>query len=88
MPQVPTDVVCDPLAAMRVIYRERVQEYEERLGVGLTVIGLMDCGHLTLMMDAAGHVFGGADDYLVLVGRNGKDALDAIIGDEPFSNVP
>ncbi len=83
------DFHLDPLAAIDSIYIERVrEEYDLRTGSALCVIGLYHRGHMVLMMDGQGRVFGGYDETLVKVGESGEEALRALCLGGGFSPVP
>ena len=68
----------------RRIYRARVAEYEERIGETLCPIGQSASGHLTLLMDSTGAVYGGYDHYLNKIADNGYRALLTIRKREPL----
>ncbi|MCC5618654.1 SUKH-3 domain-containing protein [Nostoc sp. CHAB 5836] len=81
-PRVPqtTDEFCiNPMVAAAHICLERVKEdYDQRLGAPLCVIGEAFDYHMTLMMDSNGKVYAGYDDTLIHVGDSGIDAIEAI----------
>jgi hypothetical protein len=58
----------DPVLAVSGIHRERVEEYEEFLGVELVPVGDGCTGHLAVMITPDGAFFGGFDDCLVRLG--------------------
>jgi hypothetical protein len=68
----------NPLRACDHIYREKVEEYESRIGESLVVIGEAYNEHLILMASDSGNIYGGYDDYLTLLGNSIEDALKAI----------
>lgn len=87
LPSSLTDILIDPTAASGRIYVERVLDYARRVKKDLTVVGEARKGHLTLMMDDAGRVFGGYDRYLALVGVNGADALERLIAGREVAEI-
>ncbi|MCL2141886.1 MAG: SUKH-3 domain-containing protein [Methanimicrococcus sp.] len=68
----------NPLKACEGIYREKVEEYESRIGESLVVIGEAYNEHLTLMVSDNGSIYGGYDDFLVRLGNSIEDALETI----------
>jgi hypothetical protein len=68
----------NPLRACDRIYREKVEEYELRIGESLVVVGEAYDGHLTLMVSDSGKVYGGYDNFLTLLGSSVEDALETI----------
>lgn len=61
---------------------EWVEEYEQQLGVPLSVIGKCEDGHLTLMMDASGVAYGVSGELLVLVAKSGEAAIESLLQGE------
>ncbi|GAA0178462.1 SUKH-3 domain-containing protein [Clostridium sediminicola] len=68
----------DPICAISVIYRERVETYEERIGEKLIVIGQGYNEYLVLLISESGKIFGAYDDFLTCLGNNHFEALEAI----------
>ena len=68
----------NPIRACDHIYRERVEEYEYKIGESLVVIGEAYDEHLILMISDRGHVYGGYDGYLTILGDSIDSALEAI----------
>lgn len=64
--------------ASKTLFPEDVKEYEERLGVALSVIGEADNGCYTLMMAPTGVVYGAFDELLILVGMSGEEAIERL----------
>jgi hypothetical protein len=44
--------------------------------------------HMTLMVDTEGTIYGGYDDFLCLLGRDGQEALVAICANKKFPELP
>jgi hypothetical protein len=60
--------------------RSGVECFEELIGVApLCPIGHYQCGTCILFMDKRGHVFGGSDETLALIGRTGEEAVGNIL---------
>lgn len=79
VPQATDKFFINPMVAAAHICIERVKEdYDERVGAPLCVIGEAFDYHMTLMMDSDGKVYAGYDDTLILVGNSGDDAIEAI----------
>lgn len=79
----------DPVAAVGGIYRERVMEdYEPRTGAQLVPIGEAFSGHMVLLVDQRGRVFGAYDDVLMHWGDSFDGALRKIFSDEQGEIVP
>ena len=68
----------NPIKACENIYREKVEDYEERAGESLTVIGEAYDDYITLMISETGKIYGGYDDDLSFFGNSFAEALDAI----------
>jgi hypothetical protein len=66
------------LRASDHIYREKVEEYEIRVGDYLVVIGEAYNEHLILMVSDKGVVYGGYDEYLTLLGSSFEAAIEAL----------
>ena len=83
------DFLLDPLQAIDRVYVERVsEEYSVRVGLPLCVIGLYHRGHMVLLMDTEGGVYGGYDDTLVRFASCGEDALEALCRNAPVTPIP
>lgn len=72
-----TCVVSGVISARRIA-RALVAEYEEKAGCDLCPIGQSASGGLFLLMDAAGHAYGGHDHFIAKVADDGYRALLAI----------
>jgi SUKH-3 immunity protein len=57
---------------------EATEEYSERLGSALIPVGESNNGHLMLMIDGAGALYGAYDRYFTKLGNNIEDGLNAI----------
>jgi hypothetical protein len=68
----------DPIKAIRAIYRGNVEEYEERVGESMVLIGEAYNRHLVLLMSESGKIYGAYDDYLTKLGDNSYEALNAL----------
>lgn len=78
VPQHNDEFIIDPSVAAADIYPEKVTEdYSERVGMPLCVIGEAFSRHMTVMMASDGKVYAGYDDTLILVGNSGVDAIEA-----------
>ena len=78
----------NPIVAASHIYPERVEDYSQRVGVPLCVIGEAFNYHMTLMMDSNGTVYAGYDDTLIRVGNSGYDAIVALCSGRNMPEVP
>lgn len=64
-------------------------DYYTRLGnKDVCVVGQAYTDHLTLMMDEAGAVYGGFDDYLCFIANSGEEAIEAICSNAIFDAIP
>jgi hypothetical protein len=64
------------------------ENYSRRLnGTQLCVIGQAFSNHLTLMMSEDGKVYGGFDDFLTLLGGDGRQAIENICKGEKGTEV-
>ncbi len=78
-PEGTEDFAIDPITAIESVYKERVlEEYSERAEALLCVVGLYHHGHLVLMMDAQGRVFGGYDETFLRIGETGEEAIECM----------
>lgn len=63
-------------------------DYYKRLkNKDVCVIGQAYTDHLTLMMDEAGFVYGGFDDYLCFIANSGEEAIEAICSNSVFEAI-
>ena len=67
-----------PLRASSGIVREKVEEYEERTGEVLVVIGEAYNENLLLMLSHTGKMYGAFDGYLTLLGNSINEGLESI----------
>lgn len=68
---------------------ERVnKDYSLRIGKKLCLIGSVYRDHMVLMMADDNTVYGGYDDFLCKIGDSGMDAIEAIIFDYDFIEIP
>ena len=63
-------------AAQTMAYKERVDDYMDRVGARLIPIG--GHSHLTLMACEDGRIFGGFDDLLVRLGDSVLEAVNSL----------
>ena len=77
--------VIDPLLALRGRDPGWAREYARRCGEpALTPVGEAARGYLIMCMGPGGHVYGGYDGTLVLLGTSGDDAIEGLCtGREP-----
>lgn len=68
----------NPLSTCDNIYKEQVENYEERVGDSLVVVGEAHNGYLVLMISEKGKVYGAYDNYLTLLGNDYFEALDSL----------
>ncbi|MEN8220867.1 MAG: SUKH-3 domain-containing protein [Pseudomonadota bacterium] len=64
------------------------QDYSERVGEKLCIIGEAFNGYMTLCMSPQGEVYAGFDDTLVYVGTSGYDAIEALSLGYELAKVP
>lgn len=73
------DIRIDPIKAIESVYIERVQEeYDFKAGKKLCVIGMYHRGHMVVMMDDEGVVYGGYDEEFHRLGDSMEDCLNSI----------
>ena len=68
----------NPVIACSRIFREKIEEYEERTEENLVVIGEAYDGHFLLMISHTGKIYGAYDAYLALLGNSIEEALHSI----------
>ena len=78
----------NPTAAVAGIGSGWVEEYSERVGVLLCVIGQAFSYHMTLVMAPDGKVYAGYDDTLIHVGDSGTDAIEALCSGRDMPKIP
>jgi hypothetical protein len=78
----------NPTVAVADIGSGWVEEYSERVGVPLCVIGQAFSYHMTVVMAQDGKVYAGYDDTLIHVGDSGTDAIEALCSGRNMSEVP
>lgn len=78
----------NPIVAAAHIYPERVEDYSERVGAPLCVIGEAFSYHMTLVMNPDGQIYAGYDDTLIYVGNSGIDAIEAICSGRDMPEIP
>jgi hypothetical protein len=78
----------NPTVAVAGIGSGWVEEYSERVGALLCVIGQAFSYHMALVMDSDGRVFAGYDDTLIHVGNSGTDAIEAIYSGRDMPQIP
>lgn len=78
----------NPSVAIQTIYPERVEEYNHRTNNHLVVIGEASKGYLILMMGLDGKVYAGYDDFLLLLGFSGEDALETLCEGKSAPEIP
>jgi SUKH-3 immunity protein len=65
-----------------------IQDYSERIGTPLSVIGEAANGYMILTMDPIGRVYAGYDDILRFVGSSGVEAIEALCTEREMAEVP
>ncbi len=89
VPQEEDEFIIDPILAAADIYPENVTEdYSERVGMPLCVIGEAFSRHMTVMMASDGKVYAGYTDVLILVGNSGTDAIEALCSGREMPKIP
>jgi hypothetical protein len=79
----------DLTRAFEIEVIERVKDnYEPRIGKELCIIGTAYREHFILLMDVEGNVYGAYDDYLVFIASSGYEAIEAILEDKIFKEIP
>lgn len=73
----------NPEFATQSVYRERVQEYERRVGRNLVPVGVAYSKHMVLMLDDRGRLWGAYDDLLLLLGDSPGSAFQNIFFGTP-----
>ncbi|MGI8502881.1 MAG: SUKH-3 domain-containing protein [Hassallia sp.] len=81
------ELYINPTVAAAHIYPERVEEYNERVGAVLCVIGEAFSYHMTVVMAPDGKVYAGYDDTLIHVGDSGTDAIEALCSGRDMPEV-
>lgn len=75
----------DPLDALKGVHKSWIlDEYSSIVQKKMCVIGQSHRGYLVLSMAEDGSVYGGYDDFLCLIGQNGKDSIQNIINQIDF----
>lgn len=64
-----------------------LEEYSERVGTKLCLIGQGFSNHMSLSMDINGKVYGGYDDFLVLIGNSGNEAIELLCTRKKFTEI-
>lgn len=89
VPETNDEFWIDPMIAAADIYIERVSEdYNQRVGAHLCVIGEAFSRHMTVMMSPDGKVYAGYDDTLIRVGDSGIDAIEALCTGRDMPKIP
>jgi hypothetical protein len=78
----------NPTVAVADIDSGWVEEYSERIGVPLCIIGQAFSYHMTLVMAPDSKVYAGYDDTLIHVGDSGIDAIEALCSGRNMPKVP
>jgi len=81
------DFVLEKAAGLEVPERLR-ENYSPRIGKKLCIIGSAYRDHMVLMMAEDNSVYGAFDDFLCKIGDSGMDAIEAIIFDYDFKEIP
>jgi len=64
-------------------------DYAARIGTpNLCIIGAAFSNYMLLFMDDAGRVYGGYDDLLWRVASSGPEAIEALVSNQPFTEIP
>ena len=83
------DITLDFKKATELECPERIHEdYQPRIGKKLCIIGTAYRDHFVLIMAEDGKVYGGYDNYLVRISDTGIGAIEAIINNEKFTEIP
>jgi hypothetical protein len=83
------DITLDFVKAAELEGNERIaEEYELRIGKKLSIVGTAYREHFALIMDEDGKVYGAYDSFLVKIGDSGVGAIEAIINNEKFIEIP
>lgn len=69
------DLLLNTTAAVHGVHRDRVREYEQRMGLSLCPVGIAASNHWFLLMSPSGAVFGEMDQFLSLCGESGREAI-------------
>lgn len=64
------------------------EDYISRVGQKLSVIGTCFREHFVLLLSEKGEMYGAFDDYMVLMGKSVPIALNGIVYDYEFIEVP
>lgn len=78
----------DPRRTIQNIYRERVVEYECRIGEPLVAVGESDNMHMTLLISETGRMLAGYDDELFLLGNDPIEGLNALFENKETPRIP
>ena len=73
------EVHFDPRRAIQNVYRERVVDYESRVGESLVLVGESDDMHMALLISETGRMLAGYDDELFLLGDDPIEGLNALL---------
>jgi hypothetical protein len=65
-----------------------IERYMPRTGEKLSVIGTCYREYFILFLSDSGKMYGAYDDYLVLMGNDGYEAINNIVSDHDFIEIP
>jgi hypothetical protein len=82
------EVHFDPLIVITHTNPATVNAYAKALDAKLCPIGESDQRYLMLMMDDTGKVYGTYDDFCVLVGSSGADAIEGLCSGRDLEVIP
>jgi len=83
------DITFDPSKAMDIVVSEKLEDFVPRIKrKQLCAIGTAYREHFVLMMDEKANVYGAYDDFLVRIADTGEKAIEAIILDYDFEEIP
>ncbi|MCI0635817.1 MAG: SUKH-3 domain-containing protein [Actinobacteria bacterium] len=82
------EVHFDPIKAASHVCPGHVTRWEARLRAGLCVIGEMEGGYFTIVMDFEGRVYAGQDDLLLKKGDSPDEAVDNLAMVKKGREVP
>jgi hypothetical protein len=83
------DITIDFVKATQLESSDRIfQDYQLRIRRKLCIIGTAYREHFVLIMDEDGKVYGGYDNYLVKIADTGIGAIESIVNNEKFIEIP
>lgn len=77
-----------PLIALSQVDKAWILEnYAQRIGKKLCIVGQSHRGHITLSMAEDGSVYGGYDDFLCYMGGSGEKVIENLINQVDFTSI-